>query len=390
MLSGLAIAGIIFFTLAIVTIAAGGLLYYFGKLDFLLAAQEQSSDTEVTTNVTTVVTTDVTADMTTDVTSEVAVSSDYLRAPPVMTPVAPTPPPSVALTPPSVAPTPPPSVAPAVQISPEILYVDRGCWKDGGFLYGSPLADPEDPFNRALGTENVFDVDPNLPPEQYFSYGVQLAVAGKFDTFAFTQGGNGVELRLSNYGSTDSRGNVCKYDKFGPDSSGTICAPAGDFYVNRVYSMIRPYSTPLGFTRFETDQFIDRGCYNDGDPYNAYKLQGAITTGGPVAGAYIMLDSTGEPQENWINYARQLAVEGCYDTFAFQTDSLGSVFLYLGYYGTVYRYDRFGKMTTTAVTCSDFGGINYIRVYSARAPALTTTSSSLQTLAASWLKKLKK
>lgn len=173
-----------------------------------------------------------------------------------------------------------------------------------------------------------------IPLANYFNFGLQRAIAGGYDTFAF----QGTGLFLGTYSD------AYRFDRFGKPDTCTQFGAGGTGLVNRVYSTI-PVKT------YTAAQYLDKGSWLDGPIYAVAKtfidlrtVQLPGTTGTTLA------------QSDYMTYATKKAIAGRYTTFAFQNGYM----LFLGNYGPQYRYDKYGSSTNT----NAFGDVMVNRVYS--------------------------
>jgi hypothetical protein len=246
----------------------------------------------------------------------------------------------------------------------EAQYIDRGNWQDGNFYYYNIgyLGATRTIDSTFINLQTVVINNIALAPAQYYTFALQKAIAGGYDTFAFQE----AKLFLGNYREQfryDKFGQAVNANSFGPDFGGR--------WVNRVYSTIAPKS-------YTTAQFTDKGCWQDND----FQVDGLNRTIAAVSDTFIDLtqvkvNDTPLSISEYISYGMQRAVDGGYNTFAMRDGKI----LFLGNYSAQYRYDKYGPSSSN-ICSGELGTASTIRVFSALANAPTSTSRILKILPA--------
>ena len=223
-------------------------------------------------------------------------------------------------------------------------YVDRGCWHQYNFADGSTGINYPIFANR---------ITPILMIQPYsrgdpIVFASQKAIMYKCDTFGFGYSGDWLYLYLGNYDSFN------RYDKYG--KSATFIEFGSD-RIFRIFSVVAPIPS---FTR---EQYIDQGCWQDGDFANIGTNRQIRT----ISPAFLDMRThtvNGRilQQSEYYNFALNKAIACGYDTFAFQDNN----FIVFGNYDFEnYRYNKFGRPSTT---CYEFGGSWINHVYSTVTP----------------------
>ena len=239
-------------------------------------------------------------------------------------------------------------------------YIDRGCWQILEFKDTAPVRNINNLGSKFIYPATVLVNGIPLVTSEYYNYALKTAMQGNYDTFAFKTGWNGTAyVTVINFGNYTN--NSFRYDYFGRPADVTTCPEFGDLKRARVYSTVAPTKS------YAAADYIDRGCWQDGDFANATPNRNlkAINTSSwdlrTVKWNGVLLTTS-----TYLAFALQKCMEGGWDTFAFQNGYLLIMGTYNAFNGA-YRYDKFGRPPSTA-TCAAFGGLLINRVYSTVAP----------------------